>query len=137
MNQEEILNMSAGIEMDMLIATKVFNRKPHPSKNKILGQVGRYVSPRHYSIAIMSAWEVAETLSDKFDFAIVMIKFSFVQNEKFSVLDHPAFSFVDGPWSGCLLLRRPTHVRREHAGIFSSVGKPPRRVAVQGFHRRC
>jgi hypothetical protein len=71
MNQEEILNMPAGIEMDMLIATKVFNRKPHPSKNKILGQVGRYVSPRHYSIAIMSAWEVAETLSDKFDFAIV------------------------------------------------------------------
>lgn len=64
MTREEILNMPAGIEMDMLIATQVFNRKAHPSKNKILGQVGRYVSPRHYSIAIMAAWEVVEKMTE-------------------------------------------------------------------------
>lgn len=62
MTKDEILNLLPGIKADMLIAIQVFKRTPHPNKNKILGQAGRYVSPLHYSIAIMSAWEVVEWL---------------------------------------------------------------------------
>ncbi len=66
--REEILNMPAGIEIDMLIATEVFKRTAHPKNpKKFLGRLGRYVSPRHYSHAISAAWEILEFISSKYE----------------------------------------------------------------------
>ncbi len=61
MNQEEILNMPAGREMDKLIAEEVF----HLEKTNMDGwywQDGMYDELPYYSIDISDAWKLVEKL---------------------------------------------------------------------------
>ena len=75
MNNDEILSMPAGREMDALIFEYVFGfeKGTFPVHAPMKSKIGDYmVRPiQEYSSDISAAWEVAETLSDKFDFAIV------------------------------------------------------------------
>jgi len=65
MNQEEILNMPAGQDMDLLVAEEVL-------KLDSVGWNERFFHNRaKFSTDIRAAFEVAEKLSDKWDFAIV------------------------------------------------------------------
>lgn len=65
MNQEEILNMPAGQDMDLLVAEEVL-------KLDSVGWNERFFHNRaNFSTDISAAFEVAEKLSDKWDFAIV------------------------------------------------------------------
>ena len=86
MNQEEILNMPAGREIDLLIAEMLFSWQWFPANGMMYfrpvekfaygaikdGESIEYMSNLpSYSTDISSAFEVAEKLSDKWDFAIV------------------------------------------------------------------
>ena len=62
MNQDEILNMPAGREMDVLIAESF-------GLIKNVGTPLELILP--FSTNLLAAWEVTEKLSDEWDFAIV------------------------------------------------------------------
>lgn len=63
MNNDEVLNMPAGREMDVLIAEFIFGNVKNSWDWEFTLQ--------SYSADISAAFEVAEKLSDKWDFAIV------------------------------------------------------------------
>lgn len=65
MNQDEILSMPAGQEMDLLISEKVLSLSVDEWNKRF------FRNQSHYSTDISAAWEVAKKLSDKWDFAIV------------------------------------------------------------------
>jgi len=83
MNQEEILNMPAGRELDTLVLLDIMNLKPsYIQEGSLFGVVGEldcwydeggkfYPLGTSPSTDISWAWKVAEKLSDKFDFALV------------------------------------------------------------------
>jgi hypothetical protein len=75
MTQEEILKMPAGREMDALIFEHVFGfeKGSFPVHEPMKSKLGDYmVRPiQQYSSDISAAFEVAEKLSDKWDFALM------------------------------------------------------------------